>query len=426
MQLFDDRFEKLQLLGEGTFGEVWKVRDTYTNVVEALKIYTKAANLGLKDESIFTHEFKLLAGILHPNLLVPSHYSKSRQEGYPYIHLKFCDSGNITKIVGKFDERRAWQLLHDIAGALAFLYGQKPPIIHQDIKPENILLDDGKFMLSDFGVSTSVSTSDAKTDNIEEELRSAGTIAYMAPERFSPKSRPIMANDIWSLGATMFEMLTGTLPFGNDGGLRQSPDTPLPQISGDFSDELKQTIYDCLSYKTKVRPKASELEAEASEMLQRIDNPLYAGTVPVVNGDEPEEETVTDQEQPQVDNGQQADDYSKTVRLDAPADDDGIGATVRLDAPADSDGIGETVRIDTPADSDGIGATVAMGPSDGPVGTSAASVEPESPTEPEPLVYKDEIFKTADGEKSSKVSLAYLALCAVAGLVVGIVIALFV
>ena len=331
--------------------------------------------------------------------------------------------------------------MHDIAGALAFLYGQKPPIIHQDIKPENILLDDGKFMLSDFGVSTSVSTSDAKTDNIEEELRSAGTIAYMAPERFSPKSRPIMANDIWSLGATMFEMLTGTLPFGNDGGLRQSPDTPLPQISGDFSDELKQTIYDCLSYKTKVRPKASELEAEAGEMLQRIDNPLYAGTVPVVNGDEPEEETVTDQEQPQVDNGQQTDDYSKTVRLDSPADSDGIGATVRLDAPADSDCIGETVRIDTPADSDGIGATVridipadsdgigatvAMGLSDGPVGTSAASAEPESPTEPEPLVYKDEIFKTADGEKSSKVSLAYLALCAVAGLVVGIVIALFV
>ena len=322
MQLFDDRFEKLQLLGEGTFGEVWKVRDTYTNVVEALKIYTKAANLGLGDEGIFTHEFKLLAGIQHPNLLVPSHYSKSRQEGFPYIHLKFCDSGNITKIVGEFDEKRTWQLLHDIAGALAFLYNQKPPIIHQDIKPENILLDDGKFMLSDFGVSTSVSTLDAQTDNIEEELRSAGTIAYMAPERFSLKSRPIMANDIWSLGATMFEMLTGTLPFGNDGGLRQSSDTPLPQFNGDFSDELKQTIYDCLNYKTKARPKASELETKAGEMLHHLEQQPYAGTVPVATGDETEKEIIPDTEPSVTDNSQPTDEMGKTVRLEPQSDVD--------------------------------------------------------------------------------------------------------
>ena len=266
--LFDRRYQKLdeRPLGVGTFGEVWKVLDTETNKVEALKIYTSAGKKGQDGNSIFTHEFALLSDVNHPNLLNPRHFAISQPEGYPYLVLKYCAQGNITSLIGKFNESRAWCLLRDMASALTCLHSMYPPIIHQDIKPANILMDGDKFMLSDFGVSTQARSSSTPTGGIDDTLQSVGTIAYMAPEKFSPDSKPIMASDIWSLGATIFEMLSGEPPFGNDGGLMQHPDTLLPELGGIFSEKLKSIIASCLSYMPKDRPFAAQLERIAKEL----------------------------------------------------------------------------------------------------------------------------------------------------------------
>ena len=277
--LFDHRYQKLdgQPLGVGTFGEVWKVLDTETNKVEALKIYTSSSKMD--GNSIFTHEFALLSDVNHPNLLNPRHFAISQPEGYPYLVLKYCSQGNITNLIGRFDELRAWNLLRDMASALACLHSMYPPVIHQDIKPANILMDGDKFMLSDFGVSTQARAISSPTGGIDDTLQSVGTIAYWAPEKFSQDSKPIMANDIWSLGATIFEMLSGELPFGNDGGLMQRPDTRLPELGGFFSDKLKNVIASCLAYKTKDRPFASDLEKIARETIEEYENNNNSGTV---------------------------------------------------------------------------------------------------------------------------------------------------
>jgi serine/threonine protein kinase len=268
-QLFDHRYEKIELLGRGTFGEVWKVVDTETDKVEALKIYTSASDQDTKNMII--HEFGLLADVNHPNLLTPRHYSISDPEGYPYLVLKYCDKGNISQLVGQFDELRAWCLLRDMASALACLHSKQPAaVIHQDIKPENILLDGENFMLSDFGVSTQAKAINIATGDIEDSLRSAGTIAYMAPEKFDKNSIPIMANDIWSLGATIFEMLSGQLPFGINGGMAQSADTPIPDMKGSYSSQLKQIISRCLAYKTKERPFAKDIAKMAQDAIEEI------------------------------------------------------------------------------------------------------------------------------------------------------------
>lgn len=124
------------------------------------------------------------------------------------------------KLVGKFSEQDAWRLLRDVASGLAWLHAMNPPVIHQDIKPDNIMVaDNGDFMITDFGVSTHLRSTLRKS--LSSAFSSAGTVAYMAPERFGKDNTPIMANDIYSLGATVFEMLSGDTPFGDDGGLVQ-------------------------------------------------------------------------------------------------------------------------------------------------------------------------------------------------------------
>ena len=206
-----------------------------------------------------------------PPTIVPSLRSR--------IVLKYCSQGNITSLIGRFDEKRAWCLLRDMASALACLHSMYPPVIHQDIKPANILMDGDKFMLSDFGVSTQARAISTPIGDIDDTLQSVGTIAYMAPEKFAKDSKPIMANDIWSLGATIFEMLSGELPFGNDGGLMQHPDTPIPSPGGFFSEKLKKVIASCMAYKTKDRPFAADLERMARETIDEYEHNNNVRTV---------------------------------------------------------------------------------------------------------------------------------------------------
>ena len=90
----------------------------------------------------------------------------------------------------------------------------------------------------------------------------------MAPERFSRNNLPIMANDIYSLGSTVYEMLSGYLPFGNDGGLLQKKGADVPEVPGDFSPLLKKTLEDCLQEEPWQRPTAEKLEEIANQALR--------------------------------------------------------------------------------------------------------------------------------------------------------------
>ena len=227
-ELFDGRYEKEKLLGQGAFSEVWKVKDSQTGVALALKIYNPSMGMDEDGIEMLTHEFALMVNASHKNLLRPLFYASC--DNHPYLILPFCQRGNIGNMVGNMSEEEAWKLIRDASSALAYLHAMNPPILHQDIKPANILLsDNGDYMLTDFGVSTQARQSLSRVSNQDMTLLSAGTISYMAPERFSRNNLPIMANDIYSLGSTVFEMLSGDLPFGNDGGLLQKKGAEIPE-----------------------------------------------------------------------------------------------------------------------------------------------------------------------------------------------------
>lgn len=259
--LFHDRYFLERLLGRGNFSEVWLAKDTKTDIQVALKIYAPATGLDDAGLNVFAREFSLVVNANHKNLLKPLYYDTFDRK--PYLVLPFCREGSVMKRVGKFTEADAWRFIRDVASGLAFLHAMNPPVIHQDIKPDNVMVgENGDFMITDFGVSTHVKSTLRKS--MSAAFSSAGTIAYMAPERFGKDNTPIMANDVYSLGATVFEMLTGDTPFGDDGGLVQRKGAEVPELQGAFSPQLKKVVDKCLKTNPWERPTAEQLEAYAA------------------------------------------------------------------------------------------------------------------------------------------------------------------
>lgn len=269
MELFDGRYEFLEQLGHGATANVWKVRDANTNVVEALKIFNDKAT-GSEDIAVklFTHEFALLANAQHPNLVRPLHFAVSN-DGYPYLRLKYCNGGSIKNLIKRISEKEMWKFLRDIASALDYLNKMDTPIIHQDIKPGNILIHNGRFMLSDFGISVKTAMT-----QMSKALSTSGSLPYMAPEKYKKNRTPVMANDIWSLGATAYEVMTGDTPFGPDGGLAMNRGEKLPPIKGNYSQLLKETVAQCLDKETWKRPTAQQLYEAACQALGESLTPI--------------------------------------------------------------------------------------------------------------------------------------------------------
>lgn len=260
-QLFHERYELVKLLGRGNFSEVWLANDVKTEIKVALKVYAPATGLDDHGLNVFAREFAIVANANHKNLLKPLYYDTFERK--PYLVLPYCQNGSIQHKIGQFSEDEIWKLLRDVASGLSYLHNMTTPIIHQDIKPDNVMMSDqGDYMLTDFGVSSHCRS--ALRKSVSEAFAGAGTMAYMAPERFGKDKAPIMANDIYSLGATAYEMLTGDVPFGNEGGLIQKSGAEIPELPGNYTEDLRKVIRKCLDPEPWNRPTAEQLEQYAT------------------------------------------------------------------------------------------------------------------------------------------------------------------
>ena len=251
--LFAERYKLRKLLGRGGFSEVWLANDEWTNLDVAVKVYAPGQGMdedGLKD---FCKELSNVYNLNHTNLLKPQHVDS--WQGMPYLIMAYCENGSCYRQVGKFTEQDAWKLIADVASGLAYLHEQD--IIHQDIKPDNILVDNkGNYVITDFGISVQTRSTMRKS---ARQASTGGTTAYMAPERFSRDATPVKASDIWSLGATVYELITGRLPFGEVGGGMQRGGADIPTINAEISPTLRQTIARMLAEDPWDRPTASLL-----------------------------------------------------------------------------------------------------------------------------------------------------------------------
>ena len=136
--IFHERYQLLKLIGRGNFSEVWLANDLKTHLEVALKIYAPATGLDDEGLNVLAREFSLVVGVNHKNLLRPLYYDSCDRK--PYLVLPYCKNGSTMKYIGKMDEHDAWLFIRDVAAGLAFLHEYDPPIIHQDIKPDNIMI----------------------------------------------------------------------------------------------------------------------------------------------------------------------------------------------------------------------------------------------------------------------------------------------
>lgn len=275
--LFANRYRLERLLGRGGFSEVWLADDTLTSLKVALKVYAPGGGMDEHGVQLFSTEFSLVFNLNHSNLLKPTYYDTF--ERMPYLVLPYCRQGSAARLIGQMSEREAWAFLRDIASGLEYLHGQEPPVIHQDIKPDNILIDtSGRYLLTDFGIS--IKARNTLRKSIMKTEGSVGTLAYMGPERFSKYPLPIKASDVFSLGATLYELLTGMVPFGEHGGLLLQHGAEIPVLEGEWSGELKAIIDLCLRKDTWERPSATEIRVYSEQYLN--------GEVPVLPGKQAE------------------------------------------------------------------------------------------------------------------------------------------
>ncbi len=261
-EIFDKRYRLQARAGSGGFADVWRAEDTLTHKVVALKIYTRLDEEGIND---LAKEYTDMADIQHPNLLTGKHFAA--MGNIPYLEMRYCDGGNLEGKAGKMSAEELRHVACDVCNGLVFLHQEG--IVHQDIKPENVLYDTAhdRYLLSDFGISSKSRTRMSKSaSHVNPTL--AMTVAYAPPEKFSTNAvdrMPDTKGDIFSLGLALYELASGGLPIDQPMATGREMLYSHGQMQVDFGRVadplLKKVVQRCLSYKKEERPAAREVLA---------------------------------------------------------------------------------------------------------------------------------------------------------------------
>ncbi|HEY8491541.1 MAG TPA: protein kinase [Dehalococcoidia bacterium] len=254
------------IIGSGGMARVYRGEDTLLRRTVAVKVLGDA----LTDEKAqrrFVEEAQAAAALSHPNIAAV--YDAGTHGDLRYIIMEYVPGGSLRELLdrqGPLTPARAIDVVAQVADALD--YGHRHGIVHCDVKPQNILLDQsGKPKLVDFGISRVVTATMAHTATV------MGTPAYLAPEQVEG-ARLDGRTDVYALGLVLYELLTGTLPFQADNvaalatqRLVRDP-VPLRQRNPALSPELEAIVMTALARDVNQRfPTAGEFAAALREFV---------------------------------------------------------------------------------------------------------------------------------------------------------------
>ncbi|MEC3953136.1 serine/threonine-protein kinase [Nocardia sp. CDC153] len=204
-----------RLLGTGGTGEVYLAHDRDLPRFVALKLLNSVAGDDDESRQRFLREANIIARLAHPNIVTI--YARGEEQGRQWLAMAYVDGSDLAAelLNGPLEPKRAAAITADVARALD--YAHDAGVLHRDVKPANILLTAQPrewALLSDFGIAQS----NHEVRGITENGEVMASFQYTAPERFHGEARVDRRSDVYSLGCTLFAMLTGVPPYA-DGDL---------------------------------------------------------------------------------------------------------------------------------------------------------------------------------------------------------------
>ena len=200
------RYRLLDLLGRGGMGEVWRANDTETDRIVALKLLPTHLSQDEVFQQRFRREAHAAARLNNPHV-IPIHYY-GEIDGRLFVDMRLIEGRDLQSVLrdGPLEPSRAVRIVEQVAKALHAAH--KIGLVHRDVKPSNVLLDEDDYAyLIDFGIARV-----ANETGLTGTGATIGTWHYMAPERFSAREADARA-DIYALACVLYECLTGSRPF---------------------------------------------------------------------------------------------------------------------------------------------------------------------------------------------------------------------
>ncbi|GHO46487.1 WD40 repeat domain-containing serine/threonine protein kinase [Ktedonospora formicarum] len=252
------RYRLLKSLGRGGLGEVWLAEDIDLQRQVAAKFLLPVLHSEQEYLQAFHREARLAASLDHPHILSVHDYGELRQgdDVVTYLIMPYLEGGTLRERIEGGSRRLpldvSLRYLQQAASAIDYAHSQG--ILHRDITPANILLQEDQLYLADFGIARLLTTSTYRS----RTSAAIGSPAYMAPERIQERSLP--ASDLYSLAVIAYQLFTGRLPFDGEEDLAillkliQEPVPSPRQFVPQMPEAVERVLLDGLARKPEARP----------------------------------------------------------------------------------------------------------------------------------------------------------------------------